>query len=57
MAEYYVEWSIEIDADTKEEAAAKALQIQRDPSSTATVFTVINQLGDSCKIDLESVTL
>jgi hypothetical protein len=40
MAEYYIEWSIEIDADSPREAAEKALAIQRDPNSSATVFKV-----------------
>lgn len=37
---YLVRWEIEIDASTPEEAAQKALTIQRDPDSTATVFKV-----------------
>lgn len=41
--EYYVEWRIDILADTPEEAALKALQIQRDPESSATYFHVSRQ--------------
>lgn len=39
---YLVSWHIDIDADSPEEAAAKALRIQRnnDPENIATVFTV-----------------
>jgi hypothetical protein len=33
-------WEIDIDADTPEEAARQAQEIQRDPESTATVFRV-----------------
>lgn len=37
---YRVTWSIDIEADSSEEAAKEALQIMRDPNSTATVFDV-----------------
>jgi hypothetical protein len=40
MNTYKVTWAIDIDADTTEEAARKALAIQRDPESIATVFRV-----------------
>lgn len=40
MTEYRVGWVIEIDADTAEEAAQKALAIHRDPNSIAPVFTI-----------------
>lgn len=40
MPEYLVEWTIELEADSPEEAARLALAIQRDPNSTATVFYV-----------------
>ncbi|WP_053649608.1 MULTISPECIES: hypothetical protein [unclassified Streptomyces] len=40
MNSYRVTWEIDIDADDPEEAARKALGIQRDPDSTATVFGV-----------------
>jgi hypothetical protein len=40
MNEYLVTWSVDVDADDPHEAAAKALEMQRDPSSTALVFTV-----------------
>lgn len=42
MAEYRVIWEIDIEADSPEEAAEKALIIQRDPESTATNFTVVH---------------
>lgn len=37
---YEVKWEIDIDADSPEEAAQKALEIQRDPNSIATHFEV-----------------
>ncbi len=40
MAVYTVTWDIEIDADSPEEAARLALEIQRDPASEATMFAV-----------------
>jgi len=40
MTTYKVRWEIDIDADNVIEAAEKALAIQRDPNSTATVFEV-----------------
>lgn len=40
MSEYEVIWTINVTADDPKEAAAKALAIQRDPRSIATVFEV-----------------
>jgi hypothetical protein len=40
MAGYFVTWSIDIEAESAGEAAAKALAIQRDPDSIATIFQV-----------------
>ncbi|MFE6186469.1 hypothetical protein ACFQ6U_18800 [Streptomyces sp. NPDC056465] len=40
MNSYRVTWEIDLEADDPEEAAHKALSIQRDPDSTATVFGV-----------------
>jgi hypothetical protein len=37
---YVVRWEIDIEADTAEDAARKALAIQRDPESIATIFEV-----------------
>lgn len=37
---YLVRWNIDIFATSPEEAAAQALEIQRDPASLATVFEV-----------------
>lgn len=38
--EYLVVWSIQIEADSHEHAAQLALDIQRDPDSTALSFGV-----------------
>ncbi|HRO60530.1 MAG TPA: hypothetical protein PKZ27_03050 [Rhodocyclaceae bacterium] len=46
MSEYLVSWLINIDADTPEEAAAKAREIQLDPHSMATIFDVMPQAID-----------
>lgn len=40
MANYFVKWTIDIEADSPEEAAQKALEIQRNPESIATCFSV-----------------
>ena len=40
MNEYYVVWPIHIAANSAREAAQKALEIQRDPTSIATCFEV-----------------
>ena len=53
MPSYLVEWLIDIDADTPEEAAVQALIAQRDPQSTATFFTVTDEDGVRHNIDLE----
>jgi len=37
---YRVLWEIDVEADSPREAAKKALEIQRDPASMATAFTV-----------------
>jgi hypothetical protein len=48
-----VKWEIDIDAATPQEAAQKALEIQRDPDSIATVFEV-----DGVHVDLgEPITI
>ena len=50
--EYRVLWEINIDADNHEDAAQEALRIQRDPESTATIFTV-QEISEIVTIDLE----
>lgn len=48
MSTYLVVWKIDIDADSPEEAARRALQIQRRPDSTATWFHVTPHC-EACK--------
>ena len=43
MATYLVTWTIDIDAESPEEAAVEALRIQQDPESEADHFEVKNQ--------------
>jgi hypothetical protein len=40
MSEFTVIWSIDLEAEDYKDAAKKALEIQRDPNSMATVFKV-----------------
>lgn len=55
MKTYRVVWEIDIEADSPREAAIKALEIQRDPLSTATVFDVGEHVkGRACPIPHES---
>lgn len=52
MSEYKVIWEIEIEAESAEEAARKAFEIQRDPDSIATVFNIKAPNGEEFIIDL-----
>ena len=54
MNEYEVTWTITIDAESPREAAEKALEIQRDKRSCATVFDVESSTDrhDAATIDL-----
>ena len=40
MKNYVVTWTIDIEADSAEDAAKAALEIHRDPTSIATCFEV-----------------
>jgi len=53
MQTYLVEWSINLDADSPEDAARQALGIQRDPGSLATVFHMYGDDGSDTIIDIE----
>jgi hypothetical protein len=55
MPLYHVTWEIDLNAKTPKAAACKALEIQRDPQSTATVFSVSNQKGAIHTIDLDTI--
>lgn len=48
---YRIEWSIDIDAVSAEDAARQALAIQRDPESIATVFHVEGETIDLTELD------
>lgn len=52
MPEYLIEWTIELDAESPEDAARAALAIQRDPDSLATMFKVYGEDGKYVVIDL-----
>ena len=50
---YVVVWTIDLEAETSRQAAAKALAIHRNPDSIATVFDVYDQdRGGKVMIDL-----
>jgi hypothetical protein len=53
MEHYLVTWDIDIDADSPKEAAEKALVIQRDPESVATVFRIEDDDRNSHTVDLD----
>ena len=55
--QYKVSWEIDIDAESPEEAAQKALAIQRDPESIATCFTVTDECGNREEVDLDTASL
>lgn len=40
MQDYLVEWAINLDADNRIDAVDRAVEILRDPESTATIFHV-----------------
>lgn len=51
-----IRWEIDVDARTPREAARKALAIQRDQESIATVFDVQHN-GKTVRIDLSEDTV
>ena len=51
--EYRVTWTIDLEADSPEDAARKALRIQRDPNPIATCFVVIDPQGNNHDVDLD----
>ena len=53
MTEYLVTWRIELSANSPEDAARQAREIQLDPDSIAAVFEVEGPDEDSVIIDLE----
>lgn len=57
MPDYRVTWSIDVEADSPEEAATQALIIQRDnhPDNAATVFDVLSPDGHEETVDLGEI--
>jgi hypothetical protein len=55
MAEYKVAWVIEIDADSPQEAASAAKEIQLDPDSEANHFIVTDKDGNHLNLLLVSI--
>lgn len=56
MKTYVVTWTIDIDAESDLDAARQALEIQRDPHSIATVFSMCEHgRGTWREIDLQEV--
>ena len=53
--QYHVTWDIDIDAENPVEAARKALAIQRNPESIATVFSVYDDNGRAQFVDLQEI--
>lgn len=54
MSVYRVTWEIEVEAVSPESAARKALEIQRDTESIATVFDVVTlAIGMRTRVYLE----
>jgi hypothetical protein len=57
MREFTVTWAINIDAETPEDAVLEAFSIQRDPTSTATVFEIKESHHKPVILDVDPVTL
>jgi hypothetical protein len=52
MREFLVTWAIDLEAEDAMDAAAQALDMQRDPDSIANVFEVVDQAtGETVKVD------
>ncbi len=54
---YRVTWEIDIPAGSPKTAAKRALEIQRNPDSVATVFDVVSPRGKGKRIDLTENTV
>jgi hypothetical protein len=54
MKTYVVEWSMEFEAETSEDAARQALAVHRNPESIATVFDVLEAdgSGEAIRVDV-----
>ncbi len=49
---YHIIWEIDLEADSPKEAAEKALAIQRDRTSCATIFDVYDESCEKVTVDL-----
>ena len=49
---YRVQWEMDIDADTPQEAAQKAFEYVNLPGTTANVFDVYDESGEVLRVDL-----
>lgn len=53
MNRYLIRWEIDLDGESPLSAAREALEIMRDPASTATIFDVIDTVtGEKHEVDL-----
>lgn len=50
--EYRVTWTIDVNAESFEDAALVAMRVQRDPESIATHFEVKNSAGETRELCL-----
>jgi hypothetical protein len=57
MGTYRVVWEIDVEAESAEDAARQALEIQRDPESTGIIFDVYAEDGYNTIVDLYSGTV
>lgn len=53
LKQYRVMWEIDVDAASPKEAAIRALEIQRDPSSIAVIFKVQQKPGGWEQVELD----
>lgn len=53
MANYYVAWDLELDADTPEAAALLAREYLLNPEGIATIFTVVGPNNVRTIVDTE----
>ena len=54
--EYQVEWAIDVDAESPQDAALQCLKMQRDPDSTATIFDVWTPDGERTRVEIDRGT-
>lgn len=52
MTTYRIVWEIDVEAEDPREAAGIALEIQRDPTSTALYFIVVDSDDREHEVDL-----